>query len=62
MQANREIRKAAQTKGVRHWRIAHHLGVSEQTLVRWLRTPLPAAKREQIMAAISELSDESGVS
>lgn len=58
MTANSTIREAAKTAGVKHWEIALHLGVSEQTLVRWLRTPLDAAKEQQIRSAITQLSTE----
>lgn len=58
MIANSIIRQEAKLAGVKHWEIALHLGVSEQTLVRWLRTPLDAAKEQQIRSAITQLSTE----
>lgn len=63
MTANNEIREKAKQAGVKHWQIAIHLGVSEQTLVRWLRTPLDECKKQRITAAIERLRAESvGVS
>ena len=63
MAANNEIREKAKQAGVKHWQIAIHLGVSEQTLVRWLRTPLDECKEQRIAAAIERLGAESmGVS
>lgn len=56
MTANNEIREQARTAGVRHWQIANAMGVSEQTLVRWLRTPLDECKRQRITAAIERLT------
>lgn len=56
MKANQNIRKCAKMAGVKHWEIAHHLGVSEQTLLRWLRLPLASEKEERILRAIVELS------
>lgn len=56
--ANALIRQEAKLAGVKHWEIALHLGVSEQTLVRWLRTPLNATKEQQIRNAIKQLSTE----
>ena len=58
MIANSTIRQEAKLAGVKHWEIALYLGVSEQTLVRWLRTPLDAAKEHQIRNAITQLSTE----
>lgn len=52
MAANNEIREKAKKAGVKHWQIAIQLGVSEQTLVRWLRTPLDECKMQKIAAAI----------
>ena len=37
---------------------ALEIGVSEPTLVRWLRTPLPAEKEERILVAIEKLAKE----
>lgn len=56
MTTNNEIREQARTAGVRHWQIANAMGVSEQTLVRWLRTPLDESKRQRITAAIEQLT------
>lgn len=52
MAANNEIREKAKRAGVKHWQIAIQLGVSEQTLVRWLRTPLDESKAQRITEAI----------
>ena len=35
--ANMIVKEELKSRGVRHWELAHALGVSEQTLVRWLR-------------------------
>lgn len=56
MIANNEIREQARTAGVKHWQIANAMGVSEQTLVRWLRTSLDESKRQRITAAIEQLT------
>lgn len=60
MTANNEIREKARTAGVKHWQIANAMGVSEQTLVRWLRTPLDECKRQRIIAAIEQLTAGAG--
>ncbi len=56
--ANDSIRKAARIAGVPLWKIAQHIGVSEPTLTRWLRNPLPEAKENAIREAIKELEKE----
>ncbi len=58
MRENQGIRKAAKSAGVPLWKIAAELGISEPTIIRWLRFPLPAEKEKCIMEAISMLSQE----
>lgn len=58
MKANSEIRRTAKECGVKHWQIAMHMGVSEQTFMRWLRTPLSKEKEKAILCAINELAKE----
>lgn len=55
---NLEVRKSARAAGVPLWAIAKTIGVSEPTLTRWLRFPLPEDKERRIMAAIAALSQE----
>lgn len=58
MNANKKIRDAMKNKGVRQWQVALRLGVSDQTLIRWLRVPLTADKEAAVLAAVEELSKE----
>ena len=58
MKANEKIRNAMKSKGVRQWQVALRLGVSDQTLIRWLRVPLTADKEAAVLAAVEELSKE----
>jgi len=55
---NAEIRNAIKKEHVTQWRVAMALGVSEQTLIRWLRTELPEEKKAAMLAAIDKLSKE----
>lgn len=55
---NQDIRNEAKEKGVFLYEVAHKLGVSEPTMVRWLRFELPADKKAKILKTISELSIE----
>lgn len=58
LRANQELRDAAKNAGVKQWEIAAHLGISEPTLVRWMRTPLSADRESAVLRAIAELSAE----
>jgi len=55
---NQSVRNAARSAGIPLWKVAAAIGVSEPTLTRWLRFPLPKDKEQRVMAAISELSRE----
>lgn len=57
---NEVIRRAARIAGVPLWAIAAKIGISEPTLTRWLRVPLPEEKEARIMAAIAALEQEAG--
>lgn len=53
--ANKIVRDGLKTRGVRHWELAHELGISEQTLVRWLRFELDEDKQLDMLEKIEEL-------
>lgn len=44
--------------GVKHWQIAEYLGISEPTIMRWLRTPLSPEREKAVMEAIDALAKE----
>ena len=58
MKANQTIREAAKRKGVKHWQIANYLGISEPTIMRWLRFPLSPEREKAIMEAIEVIAKE----
>lgn len=58
MKENQAVRRAARVAGVPLWRVAATIGVSEPTLTRWLRVPLPEDKEKRVMAAITALEQE----
>lgn len=58
MKANQTVREAAKRKGVKHWQIAECLGISEPTIMRWLRIPLSPEKEKAIMEAVEVLAKE----
>lgn len=55
---NEKIRLAARIAGVPLWKVAAAIGISEPTLTRWLRFPIPDEKEQRIMEAINVLSQE----
>lgn len=52
---NVNLRNQAKEEGVRFWQIGDELGVSEMSIVRWMRKPLPEDKEAQIRAAIQRI-------
>ena len=56
--ANKIVRDELKASGVRHWELAHALGVSEQTLVRWLRFELSEDKQIEMLEKIEEIVKE----
>ena len=58
MKANKKVRDMAKEKMVKHWQIAQYLGISEPTIMRWLRTPLTEERETRILDAIENLAKE----
>lgn len=56
MKANSDIRNEAKSHGIKHWQIAEKIGVSDQTIMRWLRVPLSDERKRMIIEAIEELA------
>ena len=54
--ANKIIRDELKARGVRHWELAAALGVSEQTLVRWLRFELDEERQLEMLMKIEEIA------
>ena len=54
--ANAIIREELKQRRVRHWELAHELGVSEQTLVRWLRFELEEDKQFDMLTKIETIA------
>ena len=50
-----ELKHLASSKRVPIWMIADKLGISENTLFRWLRHDLPDDKQQQILKAINDV-------
>ena len=58
MAANKQVREFISKSGVKHWEIALRLGISEQTLVRWLRVPLLEHREALIISAVNAIVKE----
>ena len=54
--ANKIVRDELKARGVRHWELAHELGISEQTLVRWLRFELSEDKQLDMLDKIETIA------
>lgn len=57
---NKDIKETIKKSGVPQWRVALFLGVSENTLIRWLRLPLSDFNRMRIMDAVRQLTRDRG--
>lgn len=55
---NKEIKIAMLEKGLKQWKVAEALGVSESAFCRKMRKELPNDEKEKILAVIEELGKE----
>ena len=59
---NQKIKSLIRKTDVKQWQVAAAMGVSEQTLIRWLRDdPMPEERRERIIQAIEAAKMKKGV-
>lgn len=58
MENNMRFKEYAKKKGVRLWEVAVRLGISEATITRWLRVPLPGERENVLYEAVQELIAE----
>lgn len=59
--ANTDVRYEIMKSGLKNYQVATMLGVTETTFSRWLRTELPTEKKQQILTAINENCEKSGI-
>ncbi|NNU94675.1 hypothetical protein ETC01_16250 [Geobacillus sp. NFOSA3] len=55
---NDDIRRSIRESGLHQWMVAEHLGISEATFTRWLRTEMSSERKRMVMDAIQELKRE----
>ena len=58
LKANEDVRRFIRAHDVRTYEVARHLGVHENTLLRWLRDELPEDRKEMIKIAVTEVAEE----
>ena len=54
---NKDLRDEFRIANVRQWEVAEAMGISEMTLVKWLRRELPEDKKNLVRKAIQKLVD-----
>ena len=59
-ESNKDIKEAIKRLHVPQWKVARALGVSENTLNRWLRLPLEKNRRAIICTVIDRMRRELG--
>ena len=52
---NQDLKDEMRIAGVRQWEVAEAMGVSEMTLVKWMRFELPEDKRQRVLQAIEQI-------
>ena len=56
MNTNAEVRNYARKKHVLMWEIAQEMGIAEQTLYRYFRTPFKQERKQQITESIDAVA------
>ena len=53
---NNDIKDIIKQKGIKQWQVAEKIGISERTLIVWLRSELNDDRRQKIEKAINALA------
>ncbi|MDD6229748.1 MAG: hypothetical protein PUA95_03335 [Lactimicrobium massiliense] len=53
---NQDIRQEMADNDLPYWMVAAEIGISESTLIRWMRLPLSDDKKAQVEEAIDSLA------
>lgn len=58
--ANQDIRRRAEKLGLPLWELAQAVGISDTTLTKWLRMPLPLMdpRRTRLLCALDKIERE----
>lgn len=55
---NKDLRDEMRIANVRQWEVAEAIGISEMTMVKWLRRELSDSKKELIREGISKVAQQ----
>lgn len=55
---NKDLRDEMRIANVRQWEVAEAIGISEMTMVKWLRRELSDSKKVLIREGISKVSQQ----
>ena len=55
---NKDLRDEMRIANVRHWEVADAVGVSEMTMVKWLRKELGAEKKALVREGIAKAAQQ----
>lgn len=55
---NKDLRDEMRIANVRQWEVAEAIGISEMTMVKWLRRELDDRKKELIREGISKVAQQ----
>lgn len=55
MKKNAEIRNKLKETGTKQWELAHEMGISQCTLVVWLRVELTGERLERVTEALKRI-------
>lgn len=58
---NLSIKEKIRSEHIFQWEVAEAVGVSEMTLIRWLRRPLPTDKEIKVLEAIETVKKNHSV-
>ena len=53
-----ELKTICKANGIYEYQIAHKMGISEPTFIRWLRVPITSELEQRIMSAIDSIIED----
>lgn len=56
MKNNQELRDRLRVRNIPYWQLGEAAGISENTVVRWLRTPLTDERKKVLLSALDRLT------
>ena len=53
-----ELKTICKENGIYEYQVAHKMGISEPTFIRWLRVPITSELEQRIMSAIHSIIED----